>query len=102
MSKKKGKIKVSFIGTNSTDVAGSCTHIEMENFQILLECGLTQGGTVLEDYRINSAKFPFHLCSWEPDRIHADIFRRISIYKITNSMNNRVCMKKRRDSFLYT
>ena len=60
MSKKKEKIKVSFIGTNSIDVAGSCTHIEMQDYQILLECGLTQGGTVLEDYRINSAKFPFH------------------------------------------
>ena len=60
MSKKKEKIKVSFIGTNSIDVAGSCTHIEMQDYQILLECGLTQGGTILEDYRINSAKFPFH------------------------------------------
>ena len=60
MGKKKEKIKVSFIGTNSIDVAGSCTHIEMQKYQILLECGLTQGGTILEDYRINSAKFPFH------------------------------------------
>lgn len=60
MGKKKEKIKVNFIGTNSTDVAGSCIHIEMESFQILLECGLTQGGTLLEEYRINSAKFPFH------------------------------------------
>lgn len=60
MSKKKEKIKVSFVGTNATDVAGSCTHIEMEKYQILLECGLTQGGTVLEDYKNNSAKFPFH------------------------------------------
>ena len=59
MGKKHGKIKVNFIGTNSIDVAGSCTHIEMEEFQILLECGLTQGGTLLEDYRINSSKFPF-------------------------------------------
>ena len=58
MGKKHGKIKVNFIGTNSIDVAGSCTHIEMEEFQILLECGLTQGGTLLEDYRINSSKFP--------------------------------------------
>lgn len=60
MSKKKEKIKVSFVGTNASDVTGSCIHIEMESFQILLECGLTQGGTVLEDYRSNSAKFPFH------------------------------------------
>lgn len=60
MSKKKEKIKVNFIGTNATDVAGSCIHIDMDNIQILLECGLTQGGTILEEYKINSAKFPFH------------------------------------------
>ena len=60
MSKKrKEKIRVHFIGNNSTDVTGSCTHIEMDNYQLLLECGYIQGGTVLEDYQANHRRFNF-------------------------------------------
>lgn len=59
MSKKKDKIKVSFVGNNAIDVTGSQTYIEMTNYKILLECGLVQGGTVLEDYRANTKKFDF-------------------------------------------
>lgn len=61
MSKKsKDGIRVKFVGTNSEDVTGSCTHIQSKDTQILLECGLFQSvGRVLEDYKINSRKFDF-------------------------------------------
>ena len=57
MGKKKEKIKVAFVGNNAIDVTGSQTYIEMTNYKILLECGLVQGGTVLEDYRANTKKW---------------------------------------------
>ena len=61
MSKKKDNIKISFCGANSYQVTGSCTHIKMEEKQILLECGLVQGcKTILDDYRQNNKKFDFH------------------------------------------
>ena len=53
MSKPKGKIRVRFIGKNATDVTGSCTVIEYCDKKILIECGLYQGGTDLEQYNIN-------------------------------------------------
>lgn len=61
MSKKKDKIKVNFVGANADQVTGSCTHIVMKDVQILLECGLIQGGkTILDDYRNNIKKFEFN------------------------------------------
>ena len=57
MSKLKGKIRVRFIGKNSTDVTGSCTVIEYADKKILIECGLYQGGTDLEQYNINKSLF---------------------------------------------
>lgn len=60
MSKKnKNKIRVRFIGNNSTEVTGSCIHIKMNNFQLLLECGCIQGGTIYEDYKANHQQFDF-------------------------------------------
>lgn len=59
MGKAKNKIKVSFIGANASDVTGSMTHIQMQDYQILLEAGIYQGGTLKEEYKTNSAKFPF-------------------------------------------
>lgn len=56
MGKKKDKIKVNFTGNNAIDVTGSQIYIEMQDYKILLECGLVQGGTVLEDYRNNTKK----------------------------------------------
>lgn len=57
---KTNKIRVSFIGENAEHVTGSCTHIQMDNKQILLECGLYQStSSVLHNYRINSAPLPF-------------------------------------------
>ena len=57
MSKPKGKIRVRFIGKNATDVTGSCTVIEYCDKKILIECGLYQGGTDLEQYNINKNLF---------------------------------------------
>ena len=34
-------------------------HIEMTNYEILLECGLYQSNNPKEDYKVNSTKFPF-------------------------------------------
>jgi predicted metal-dependent RNase len=50
--KKKNKIRVSFIGNNAENVAGSMTLVETENKKILIECGLIQGSsTLLSDYK---------------------------------------------------
>lgn len=59
MSKDKNKIRVSFVGENARDVTGSMTHIETSHYELLLECGLYQSNSPREDYKINSAKFPF-------------------------------------------
>lgn len=59
MAKSKDKIKVSFVGTNATDVTGSCIHIQLPDCQILLECGLYQSNNTYEDYKINNRRFDF-------------------------------------------
>ena len=60
MSKsKKNKVKVSFVGRASEQVTGSSFLIETPNKKILVECGLSQGKTLLEDYKNNSQKFKF-------------------------------------------
>lgn len=60
MGKLKNKPRISFVGTSSTSVTGSCIHIQLENKQILLECGLYQScRSSLNDYKINSARLPF-------------------------------------------
>lgn len=60
MSKKnKNKIRVNFCGENARDVTGSMTHIEMSDYEILLECGLYQSNSPREDYKVNSARLPF-------------------------------------------
>jgi len=60
MSKNKNnKIRVKFIGKNADDVTGSMILIEMQNYKILLECGLYQSNNIKEDYLINSRKFEF-------------------------------------------
>lgn len=57
--KKKNKIRVNFVGTNSSEVTGSCVHVEMSDYEILLECGLHQSNSPKDDYKINSARFDF-------------------------------------------
>lgn len=59
MAKKKDKIRINFSGSNSHSVTGSCAHIQMQGYQLLLECGLYQSTSPKEDYKINSSKFPF-------------------------------------------
>lgn len=51
--KKDTKLKISFIGGNAYDVTGSATLIEWNDRHILLDCGLIQGGTTLQDYKDN-------------------------------------------------
>jgi metallo-beta-lactamase family protein len=57
LSKHKEKIKVKFIGSNSTGVTGSIIYIEYKDKKMLLDCGLYQEGTVLENYQINKEAF---------------------------------------------
>jgi metallo-beta-lactamase family protein len=57
--KKKNKLKVSFIGNNSCDVTGSMILIELEDKNILLECGMVQSQNSILDYKTNASAFPF-------------------------------------------
>lgn len=59
MGKKSDKIRVSFIGGNADGVTGSMTLVQSPTKKILLEAGLVQTGSVLNDYRINSRRFKF-------------------------------------------
>lgn len=49
MAKSKNKIRVNFNGSNASSVTGSMAHIEMTNYEILLECGLYQSNNPKED-----------------------------------------------------
>lgn len=53
MSKKDDKVHISFIGGNAYDVTGSATLIEWNDRHILIDLGIIQGGTVLQDYKDN-------------------------------------------------
>lgn len=59
MGKDKRKIRVSFPGYNAIQVTGSMTLVEAGDLKILIEAGLVQGGTVLEDWRANTRRLPF-------------------------------------------
>lgn len=59
MTKRKDKIKISFIGGNADDVTGSCTLVETPKHKILLECGLIQSNNIKDDYESNTRKFKF-------------------------------------------
>lgn len=62
MAKKRPKtgIKVSFVGTNATEVTGSMTHVSVGDCQFLIEAGMNQSSkSLLETYRINNRKFDF-------------------------------------------
>ena len=56
---KKNTIRVSFVGKAAEQVTGSSILIETANKKILIECGFSQGKTLLEDYKNNSQKFKF-------------------------------------------
>lgn len=60
MSKKsKDKIRVSFVGGNAEDVTGSMTLVEFGEHKLLIECGLYQSESLMNDYKINNRKLPF-------------------------------------------
>lgn len=59
MGKAKNKIRITFSGSNSCSVTGSCAWIKATNYQVLLECGLYQSDSLKESYKVNSTKFPF-------------------------------------------
>lgn len=62
MGKNKDKIRISFKDSNaSEEVTGSMTVITYGNPQktILVDCGLTQGGSLLNEYRANTRKLHF-------------------------------------------
>lgn len=59
MGKSKNKIRVRFIGGNAQDVTGSMILIEMQNYKILLECGLYQSNNIREDYKTNTRRLDF-------------------------------------------
>lgn len=61
MSKTK-KIRVSFPGYSSFQVTGSMTLIESSHRKILIEAGLVQGGTTLQDWKANTRRLPFKPC----------------------------------------
>lgn len=56
--RKRGKIEITSLGTSTIDVTGSCWSIEYDKSDgtrgcILLENGMNQGGTIVEDYNAN-------------------------------------------------
>ena len=56
--RKKGKVEITSLGTSTIDVTGSCWMIEYDKSNgqrgcILLENGISQGGTIVEDYNAN-------------------------------------------------
>jgi len=62
MSKKKdsqNKVFLEFIGNNAVEVTGSCIYFKFFDKDLnrdvhgLLECGISQSGTILENYNIN-------------------------------------------------
>jgi ribonuclease BN (tRNA processing enzyme) len=62
--KKNDKIRISFVGTNATEVTGSMTLVEYPTSdggtkKILLEIGLNQTNNIKNDYEVNSRKFKF-------------------------------------------
>lgn len=59
LSSKKGKIRVSFIGTNAESVTGSMTLVESDRYKLLLEAGLYQSNSPLTDYKTNARRLPF-------------------------------------------
>ena len=60
MAKNKNAMRVSFCGSNATEVTGSRTLLTVADKQYLFECGLHQSSkSIWEEYKINSAKFDF-------------------------------------------
>lgn len=59
---KKKKLKddgIYLYSNNAVDVTGSSIYIRVNGKQLLIECGMIQQNDYLENYRLNSEKFPF-------------------------------------------
>lgn len=98
--RKKGKVEITSLGTSTIDVTGSCWMIEYDKSNgqrgcILLENGISQGGTIVEDYNANKRmadyipyeRVEFMLYS----HIHGDHFL-LSPAGISRGFNGRVLM----------
>ena len=77
MSKKKNDdILIDFSNSESSEgVTGSCVYIKTPEKNILIECGLAQGGSLLETYRKNSKQFKFKVKDLDyvfVNHLHAD------------------------------
>lgn len=58
MKKRKrsmDKVKVTFLGNNASGVTGSSTLLEFRNIKILLEMGMYQEGTMLQNFQTNKS-----------------------------------------------
>lgn len=70
--RKKGKITITSLGNSTIGITGSCHSVEYDKSDgtrglILIEVGMAQGGTILEDYNANKM-----LCDYVPfDRCEA-------------------------------
>lgn len=58
MTKTK-KVRVSFPGYSAFQVTGSMVLVEVGDKKILIEAGLVQGGSILQDWKANTRKLPF-------------------------------------------
>lgn len=58
MAKRKrsmDKVKVTFLGNNASGVTGSSTLLEFRNIRIMLELGMYQEGTMLQNFQTNKS-----------------------------------------------
>lgn len=57
MSKKKSGVKIKFIGRNATNVAGSITKVEANDFSFLIDFGMSQSSNMRADF-LENMKLP--------------------------------------------
>lgn len=100
--KNKGKIEITSLGTSTIDVTGSCWMIEYDKSNgergcILLENGISQGGTVVEDYNANKRMadcIPYDIAEFILySHVHQDHLG-LSPAAISRGFNGKVIMTK--------
>lgn len=83
MSKKKQDIIVSFADSESVnDVTGSSVHVNYLDTNILIECGLSQSGSLLDCYKKNNSNFKFKVKELDyvfVNHLHIDHIGRIPL-----------------------
>lgn len=60
---KKNIVKLSFVGLNANEVTGSMNLIEYQDIKILVDAGLYQSNSLVNDYKVNSRKLDFNVKS---------------------------------------